>query len=107
VRYVPIFHVKDIPSYSLVFYTEDGAVYYSGDGRALGFAEELILGGAKIKAMYFDVSSNPLNECHLPIDMLYRLMPAEFRDRTFCMHFDNQKCIDMAKSMGFNVVEPV
>ena len=94
-------------AYNLVFYTKEGAVYYSGDSATMGFAEELILSGVKIKAMYFDVTSNPESDCHLPITTLFSLMPKELRERTYCMHFDNQKCITMAKSMGFNVVEPV
>ena len=97
----------DCPAYSLVFYTNEGAVYYSGDSETMGFAEELIMGGAKIKAMYFDVSSNPNCAVHLPIIKLYQLMPREFRSRTYCMHFNDQKCIDMAKSMGFNAVTSV
>ena len=106
VRYKKTSHVSDLSSYGLVFYTDEGAVFYSGDSSTMGFAEDLIMGGARIKAMYFDVSSNPENECHLPITDLYRLMPEQFRSRTYCMHLDGEKCICMAKSMGFNVVEP-
>lgn len=106
VRYVATQHSNDLPAYSLVFYTNDGAVYYSGDSATMGFAEELILGGAKISALYFDVTSKTESDCHLPITTLFQLLPKEFRGRTYCMHFNDQKCIDMAKSMGFNVVSP-
>ncbi|MDO4730369.1 MAG: MBL fold metallo-hydrolase [Candidatus Saccharibacteria bacterium] len=103
VRYKPTRHGECKAAYSLVFYTDEGAVFYSGDSETMGFAEELIMGGAKIKQMYFDVSSNANSDAHLPLPNLYRLMPEQFRTRTTCMHFDSDKAIVMAKSMGFNV----
>ena len=107
VRYKPAPHGDCDNAHSLVFYTNEGAVYYSGDCATMGFAEELILGGAKIAALYFDVSSNPESDCHLPITDLYRILPKEFYDRTYCMHVNDEKCINMAKSFGLNVVTPV
>lgn len=106
VRYKKTTH-GDCEAYSLVFYTKDGAVFYSGDSATMGFAEELIMSGAKIKSMYFDVTSKTESDCHLPLVNLFTLMPKELRDCTYCMHFDSQKCVDMASSMGFNVVTTV
>ncbi len=106
VRYEPALHGDCENAHSLVFYTDEGVVYYSGDNQTMGFAEELILSGAKIAALYFDVNSNPNCDCHLPITDLYRILPKQFYDRTYCMHFNDQKCVDMAKSLGFNVVQP-
>lgn len=96
-------HVSQISSYNLVFYTDEGAVYYSGDCADMGYADILIMSGLKIKAMYFDVSGDTENKFHLPIVTLYRLIPEAFRTRIYCMHLDSEKCIFMAKSMGFNV----
>ena len=59
-----------------------------------------------IHRMYIDVSSVKFpGSVHLHIEDLAKAVPQEYREKVYCMHFNDDKCIEMAKELGFQIVE--
>ena len=52
-------------------------------------------------------SSNFPGNPHLYIGILDEQLSSELKSKTYCMHFNNDECIELASAMGFNVVEVV
>lgn len=104
VKYVRTNHVSQISSYGILFDTDDGIVYYSGDIADLDSVFGLINGDLVIDKIYVDVTSKESSGCHVFIGDLDKLIPSNLKSKVYCMHVNNNKCIDMAKEYGFNVV---
>ena len=105
VKYVKTNHVSQIPSYGILFNTNNGVVYYSGDTSDLDNIIDLINSGVVIDKIYVDTTSSyAANNVHVYIGDLYELIPIDLRDKVYCMHVNDKKCIDMAIDFGFNVV---
>lgn len=101
-------HCPEIPSCSISFYTSEGAIYYSGDSNDLRDIQSLCVPVLydKIKAIYVDVTSLDYPEnVHLCIHHLAKYTPEYFRAKIYCMHFNNDDCIRLARNYGFNIVE--
>ena len=65
----------------------------------------LLSDNVKISKMYIDVTStNSKDNIHLYIGKLIEKIPSNLKEKVYCMHFNNQKCIDEARSNGFHVV---
>ena len=105
IKYMKTNHVKEIPSYGILFNTTDGALYYSGDTSDLDNISDLINSDVVIDKIYVDTTSSDVaNSVHVYIGNLYELIPIDLRDKVYCMHVNDKKCIDMAIEYGFNVV---
>ena len=104
VKYVRTNHVSQISSYGILFNTDDGIVYYSGDIADLDSVFDLINGDLVIDKIYVDVTSKESSGYHVFIGDLDKLIPSNLKSKVYCMHINNNKCIDMAKGYGFNVV---
>ena len=106
IRYKQTEHVSQICSYGILFDTTDGLVYYSGDTKEINNIKEIISSGQKIDKIYMDTTTanNPDN-VHFYIGYLNDEIPEELKKRVYCMHFNNDECIEAAKGYGFNVVE--
>lgn len=107
VAYRKVKHSAEIDSYSLMFFTDEGFIYYTGDTCDEN-AIELAITTADFKALYVDSTSldyedNP----HLYIGTLDYIVPSDssIRNKIYCMHINDDKCIELAKEYGFNVVE--
>lgn len=88
-----------------MFNANVGALYYSGDTSDLDNISDLINSDIVIDKIYVDTtSSDAANNVHVYIGNLYELIPADLRDKVYCMHVNDKKCIDMAIEFGFNVV---
>ena len=106
VRYVETVHYPELDSYSLLFDTNDGVVYYSGDTKDTRIIKSLLESGKVIDKIYVDTTTlNYPANVHLYIGFLNELIPNELRNRVYCMHINNDDCIAQAKNYGFNVVE--
>lgn len=105
VKYVKTNHVLQISSYGILFNTDNGIVYYSGDTSDLDNIFDLINSGVVIDKIYVDTTSvDAVNNVHVYIGNLYELIPIDLRNKVYCMHVNDKKCIDMAIEFGFNVV---
>lgn len=81
-------------------------VYYSGDTREINTVKALIASGQPIDKLYIDTTTaNFPGNVHLYIGILQEAIPDELKERVYCMHLNNDSCIEQAKASGFNVVE--
>lgn len=106
-RYIRTIHQPHFPAFSIEFNTNVGKVFYSGDTQDVDMVEAY----AKqddISRLYLEVCSERYpDNVHLPLEDLDRIIPMELRYKTYLMHFDNYKCIERAKKLGFQIVEPI
>lgn len=58
VRYVETEHNPGLNSYSLLFTTQDGIVYFSGDTKEMNTIMELINSREKIDKLYMDITTD-------------------------------------------------
>ena len=99
-------HCDELDSCGILFETDKGLVFYSGDINNLAPLEEIIKSGRRLDKAYIDSDNDPVpNIYHFSIHLLNEMIPPELKSRIFCMHFNNDKCIADAKAYGFNVVE--
>ena len=103
IRYVKTSHTPILMCYSIIFNTKDGLIYYSGDTAELDVLLNIINSGKQIYRIYIDTSTN-IDEAnvHLQLGNIYDMIPKEFHNRVYCMHFNNSECKDMAEDLGFN-----
>lgn len=105
IKFVKTNHVSQISSYGILFNTDNGYVYYSGDTSDLNNVSDLINSDLDIDKIYVDTtSSDVVNNVHVFIGNLNELVPKSLKKRVYCMHVNDKKCIDMALDFGFNVV---
>ena len=106
IRYMETRHRDDLACYGLLFNTKNGIVYYSGDTREVNNIKNLIDSGQKIDKLYVDTTTeNYPGNVHLYIGTLNETIPDSLREYVYCMHINNDDCIEQAKKYGFNVVE--
>lgn len=108
IRYIETNHCDELDCYGLLFTTNGGIVYYSGDTREINIVKSLIDSGKQIYKIYIDTTTaNFPGNVHLYIGILQETIPEELKSHVYCMHLNNDSCIEQAKSLGFNVVENV
>ena len=106
VRYVKTWHCAELMSFGLIFTTKEGVVYYSGDTKEIKNLHYLLSKGVQIARAYIDVTSvKNSNGAHLFVGNLAMVVPENLRKRIYCMHFNDENCIQMALGYGFSVVE--
>lgn len=106
IRYIKTSHCDELSCYGLLFSTQNGLVYYSGDTREIETIKSLIMSGEKIDKLYIDTTTaNFPGNVHLYIGILQKQIPDELKSKVYCMHINNDQCIKEAKNSGFNVVE--
>lgn len=106
IRYVETEHCERLTCYGLLFTTEKGILYYSGDTRDINILKSLIASEQPIDKIYIDATTaNSHHNVHLNIDILQEIIPRNLKNRVYCMHINNDDCIERAKTLGFNVVE--
>lgn len=108
IRFIKTKHTDELKCYGLIFETDDGIIYYSGDTREIRILDELIKSGKKIDKVYIDTTTaNYEGNVHLYIGILEDFVPKEDRNKIYCMHLNSDECINRALKDGFNVVEDV
>lgn len=106
IRYVETSHSDNLDCYGIVFETKDGVVYYSGDSREIDTIKSLISNGKTIDKLYIDTTNSDFSgNVHLHIRLLKESIPENLKSHVYCMHFNNDECIEEAKNSGFNIVE--
>lgn len=108
IRFIETKHCTELNCYGLVFNTDNGIVYYSGDTKNTDSLKKILESSDKIDKIYIDVSTiNTLNNVHTYIGELSETIPNSLKEKVYCMHINNDECIDVAKKLGFNVVEVI
>lgn len=104
IKFTPTLHVDNLNCYSIIFNTKDGLVFYSGDTRETKVIEKIL--NKKIDKIYVDTNSNKTGS-HLCIDKLNEIIPDKVKEKIYCMHINDDKCINKAKDYGFKIVDLV
>ena len=104
VRFVETDHCDTLKCYSIVFYTDDGIVFYSGDTREFGPLKFIIDSNEEIDKIYIDTNISGNGTGHLGVDDLHNFIPNNLIDKVYCMHVNNDECIQRALNYGFNIV---
>lgn len=106
IEYMSTNHVEQIPCYGILFDTNNGIVYYSGDTREINNIKELIKLGKTIDKIFIDcTTTNKENNVHYYVGKANEEIDETIKNKVYCMHFNKPECIEVAKSYGFNVVE--
>lgn len=105
IRYVKTDHCDDLKCYGLIFTTQNGIVYYSGDTRDSKILKALIASGEVIDKIYIDTTEK--DPVHLDINTINSIVPEELKSHVYCMHFKDDEIIKLAQSLGFNIVETI
>ena len=106
IRFIETKHRGSLACYSILFNTENGLIYYSGDTCEIENLKKLIQNGEQIDKIYIDTTTdNYPNNVHFNIELLNKEIKEELKPHTYCMHLNNDYCIERAKELGFNVVE--
>lgn len=108
IRYIKTNHYDGLNCYSIVFNTDNGLIFYSGDTNEITHINAIINGEINIDKIYVDVSSsNFKGNPHIFIGDLNNQIPNNLKSKVYCMHFNDDKCIELAENMGFNVVKVI
>jgi len=98
-------HCDTLNCYSIVFYTNNGIVFYSGDTRETKILDFIIKRGEQIDKIYIDTNISGKGTGHLGIDDIHNFIPEELVSKTYCMHINSDECMKKAIDYGFNIVE--
>lgn len=108
IKYIEAKHRKNLNCYSIIFDTNRGIVFYSGDTSELNNVKSLIEENKPIDKLYLDTTTDDFpGNVHLNIDMLKKSIPNDLTKNVYCMHFNNDECIRKAEEYGFNIVKKV
>lgn len=106
IRYIKTQHCKELVCFSILFNTKNGIIYYSGDTNEISIIKKLIATEQLIDKIYIDTTTDDYpGNVHLNIDILKKEIPEKLKNRVYCMHLNNENCIEKAKKIGFNIVE--
>ena len=106
IRYIKTFHCDELESCAILFETNSGLVFYSGDMKDPAPLIEVIKGGQKIDKLYIDSNNDPNpNPYHLRLKEIYDIVPPDLRSEVYCMHFNSSQCMRDALAFGFKVVD--
>lgn len=105
VRYIKSSHgTVPFSSASLIFKTENGNIFYSGDIEDSEVITTFISLSDEIDKMYIDSSYNKM-PVHLHIYDLNEVIPSYLKSKVFCMHINNKDILPLIDKYGFNVVK--
>ena len=103
IRYIETKHCDELNCYGIIFVTNNGIVYYSGDTCEIEIIKKLIFSEEKIDKIYIDASST-LSSVHLYIGKLIEEIPEKYRNKVYCMHFNDEDCIKLVLKSKFKIV---
>ena len=100
-------HVNNLKCFGVLFETNDGIIYYSGDTNDLNLIKS-ILNNQNLKKLYIDtcIIDYPGN-VHIYLELLNSIVKDNQKEKIYCMHIDNNECLNRAKELGFNVVDTI
>lgn len=111
-RYVPAVH--EVPevytagqqAFSLVFETEKGGVFYSGDTCTVGPLKDFLTSHPDPELICVDTTDADFyGNVHLNLKLLGEAVPPELRSRVRMMHINRPSCAQTGLAMGFGLAE--
>lgn len=105
INYIKTKHTPLLNCFSIVFETEDGTIFYSGDSCEIELLKVLIKSKQKIAKMYLDMCNEKENIVHMYINEINKVIPPNFKNKVYGMHLNNAECLQKAIDYGFNIVE--
>ena len=97
-------HSSELDCYGIMFETNKGYIYYSGDTNELNNIKYLIDNNKLIDKIYIDITLKE-SDNHLDINRLNNEIPNNLKNKIYCMHLDNIETITKAQELGFNIVK--
>ena len=104
INYVKTEHSSRLACYSIIFETDKGLIYYSGDTKELNTLKELLT--QNLYKAYIDTnSSNSPNSPHVYIKDLVNTVPKDKLNKIYCMHINDDTCLELIKEYNLNIVK--
>ena len=108
VRYFKTIHCDELKSCGIIFETEKGIVFYSGDMNNPAPLLKVVKSGEKIDKIYIDSDNHRKpSRHHISIHHLNDFIPPALKPKVHCMHFNNEQCMAEAKAYGFKIVKRI
>ena len=105
VSYFKTSHCDELKTCGILFETDRGLVFYSGDLNDYSPLTKIIESGQKIDKIYIDSNNDRKpSRHHVSIHQLNNILPQNLKPKVHCMHLNNSQCITDAKAYGFKVV---
>ncbi len=106
VRYDLTKHDYMLTSYSFVFETNEGGLFYSADTRVADNLLKFVETHDKIDKMFMEVTDlDTPDDIHMNLDRLVNVLSEDIKSQIYMMHFRNAECMQKVKDYGFNIVE--
>ncbi|MCL2320266.1 MAG: MBL fold metallo-hydrolase [Treponema sp.] len=107
VRYIKTIHCDELETCGILFETDNGLVFYSGDMRDPAPLLNIIESGRPIDKIYVDSNNDTKpNPHHISIRLLNDIVPPEIKPKIHCMHINSSHCADEARAYGFRCLTP-
>ena len=108
VHYFKTRHCTELQSCGILFDTDKGLVFYSGDMNNLDPLLDIFKSGRPIDKIYIDSNGDRKpGPHHISIHQVNDVVTPELRPKIHCMHFNNSTCMAEARDYGFVVVDLV
>lgn len=105
INYIKTEHTPLLNCFSIIFDTDEGIIFYSGDSSEVSLLQVLLKGNKKIAKMYIDVCNDKNNIVHMYLEEINKIIPENIKDKIYGMHFNNVMCIEETLNYNFNIVE--
>lgn len=99
---VEVQHAEDMKAFGYIVRSEEDAFYYSGDAAYLPEMVKTLYLDSSIDRIYHDTSSHE-SQSHCWYQRLEEAIPAEKREKVYCMHLDSDM-VEFLQEKGFSVV---
>ena len=97
-------HDVMVHSFGILLNIQGQRVYYSGDAGEVPQSVISLLTNNELDYMYQDTSMNDHGGVHCSFEDLKQLIPAAYRQKVYCMHYDGEY-FDVYKEAGFQTIE--
>jgi len=102
--FLPVSHLPTIPAFGFILENKDSRVYYSGDANEVPESIMKMLEEGSLDIIYQDTCGLDYDDnAHLSVKNLCEIIPANLRNKVYCIHHDNFFDKEKVKVEGFQV----
>ncbi|MEZ0537711.1 MBL fold metallo-hydrolase [Caldicellulosiruptoraceae bacterium PP1] len=106
IQYVRQNHIASLNCFGYIINFDNYRIFYSGDSRDINnYILDRFLSN-EIQYFYQDTCSYK-NHLHLFIEDLFEYIPLNFRNKVYCMHYDDNLNHEWVIKNGFNIVKSI